>query len=380
MILKFSVIFAIIILLSNFDSEAIASPVFGPQILKDPYSEMHLNRISEQTVGSDHTNFFKVTYSSDGKTLQSVFWLKGNFPESSQTDIHYMILLDADFNKESGINGIDYGKIISFESGEWFEKLVEFSVVQNNEEKKIFERTMNKEKIKNFQLGTSNSLKISFDLEAIGSPDQYRILFASAEKTPGEPELDKFDYSSWVMIPKPEFLFTVIPNTITIRNDETKNVEVKIEATPPSEYDVRITSTDGHEEGLMLSFPDRTLITKQASIPIQIKIDETIDDGLHPITITTQAKEFQENIEQIGSLDFDQTSLIPSTIGTRSFIFSEYSEFQISVMVEPPLTFEQQLVSGLDPWEGPVSIFTALAGLGGGFVFWAWKKRHPEKR
>ena len=119
-----------------------------------------------------------------------------------------------------------------------------------------------------FEKGKSYVL-LSADLNTIGSPDKYRVIFYTADK---EDSASTIDLTNWVYIPQPELVISIFPNPIVIRAGEEKTVEI------------RLNSTSGFEPLVFL------YTMAQPDLALNIGIDKlrmpSYGDATIPLTIT----------------------------------------------------------------------------------------------
>ena len=112
------------------------SPYFGKQEMRDPSLDW-VNMNTKQPVTSTKslpyfTDIISVDYYSDGKILNATLWtflpFQGNPLKYNKVD--YGMLIDSDFDKNTGFEGIDYKLEISWDNQtkEWTKKLVQWSV------------------------------------------------------------------------------------------------------------------------------------------------------------------------------------------------------------------------------------------------------------
>ena len=119
------------------------SPAFGRQEIGNPwYHWTNMQSGEETSIGPEYTNIHSVTYSSDGRFLNSTLWLpslngltslKG---KPSADVIAYGIMIDADLNGDSGFQGVDYEIQISWNNNTkaWTQTLIEYASDGNSEE------------------------------------------------------------------------------------------------------------------------------------------------------------------------------------------------------------------------------------------------------
>ena len=71
-------------------------------------------------------------------------------------------------------------------------------------------------------------VNVTLDLDAIGSPDRYRMMFYAEQI---QPPITLIDPTNWIHIPPPEFDITISPNSTDISQGEQRNVLVQIKST-----------------------------------------------------------------------------------------------------------------------------------------------------
>ena len=205
---------------------------------------------SDANLKSNYTDILAVNYISDGKTLNTTFWLSSGFANSSfainSTDnnnhnqslssssrkLSYGILIDADSNTKTGYNGADYDFYVESVAGKISGYLYQLSstggyrligsntnLTQNHEESSIGPGYVN----------------LNLDLSSINSPSQYNLLFYSAESFKSN-EVRQF--TSWVTIPPPTLKITTTPSDITIRQGEDQLVAARVKSTAGFSNDV----------------------------------------------------------------------------------------------------------------------------------------------
>ena len=68
-----------------------------------------------------------VNYISDGRILNSTIWHSSPFDPNNSNNLSYGILVDADSNKKTGYQGIDYKMELTWKNGSWYRILSELS-------------------------------------------------------------------------------------------------------------------------------------------------------------------------------------------------------------------------------------------------------------
>ena len=118
----------------------------------------------------------KVTYFSDGKTLNVTLWLGDTMPENptreGANNLVYGILIDVDNNPTTGKFGVDYQKEIQWSNTtqQWNNFIAEYSSPGHL---RILESQRNRSVLYE---ENQKYIPVSLDLESITSPAKYRVL------------------------------------------------------------------------------------------------------------------------------------------------------------------------------------------------------------
>jgi hypothetical protein len=234
---------ALLIMYNNSASQKVfassSSPSFSLQEIDDNKSDwIDVWRGRSTTGGDKFTDIQVVNYYSDGRFLNATLWLdKFNGTGPSDRELNYGMYIDADFNNKTGIAGIDYRIAIQWnsQSKSWTRVFQEWST--NGKTKTVdiqpnyggfFERDV--KNIGNNQLGQGGGdyVTLNADLSKMSSPYRYKVLFY-AEEVKGLNWI--MDSSKWVYVPPPKFVITMLPQTVDLRQAETKTVEVQVNST-----------------------------------------------------------------------------------------------------------------------------------------------------
>ena len=127
------------------------------------------------TKGPSHIDIKSVNYFSDGRTLNATIWLADfePIPPADHDNVNYGMYFDADYNKKTGVQGIDYKVEISWDK-------------KNQTWTRVFEewgtngtttKTLSKDPAKNFSENGSSYVTISADLNTMISPEKYKVVF-----------------------------------------------------------------------------------------------------------------------------------------------------------------------------------------------------------
>ena len=178
----------IIILLLLF---LILNPFYKETIALSPFFELqeitNENRQWVQTYGnsnthlrSNYTDILAVNYISDGKTLNSTFWLASGFENSSASTynqpfrkISYGILIDADSNTKTGYNGADYDFYVESTAGKLSGYLYQLSSTGGY---RLVASKINFTQLSAEPDALLGSVNLHLDLSSINYPSKYHAL------------------------------------------------------------------------------------------------------------------------------------------------------------------------------------------------------------
>jgi len=413
-------LFITFFLLNISEEEIYGAPSFGPQtITGNPNDQVNrTNNPIEQ--GIEYTDILEIRYHSDGDILYATYWVKGKLAAMPETNPNFLILIDADFKEETGVDGIDYGSKIFFDNGEWKKQTLEWS----ESESKLFERVIDSKTIpvENLFETDRNFISHSIDLRKIGSPDKYRLIFSTYDQIIGNETSEVFDYSDWIITPNPEFEFGQIPDTASLRQGEQMEIQVMITPPPLGTYKAFFIP-EKEQDGLSVTIDEEEFDidsvgifefnvsatdsaatgSKNFKIGAQMRpfigeeIGDSSKDGLNvdsslskgdifggdeSVLQTSKTDIFVSTNEEETSFSEDgvivenelvQENITPFSIGK---ITSPHETHTFFVMIEvlPSLTTGERIKEVLDPWESPVNLITVIATAGGGLILWLWQR------
>lgn len=330
-------IFLLIILISIQISlsDVFASPIFGRQEISDPYVDwFDLNtQKSTESGGNTLSDIVLINYFSDGKTLKAILWT--NFPvvkDPPTEELSYGVLIDVDADENTGVRGVDYVDEIKWKNNTWTKLFTELS---SHGEVRILDEGIGHEE---FIDDKKRFVTITVDLEAMGSPEQYKLAFFTHEivnRTSNPKGVS--DFSKWVHVPAPDFVISTQPSSGQIHAGEEATIEVTVESDSGFEPEVILSSP---EEKLVLDFaPDRFTIPSHslASTALKIQIPEDIPDRHYTflifanVTFPVESSELQ--ILKNPYID------IPELEGET---ISKKSRFVVEVL--PPIPFHEKVL------------------------------------
>jgi hypothetical protein len=370
----FILLFLLILLISCFlfNKALAASPAFDQNFITD---EKISNQRDDwiQTYGndsshlrSDYTNLLAVDYLSDGKTLDTTFWLASNLENASTYSqplkrIRYgMLIAIASLPPTSGYNGANYNFYIEAVDGKWSEYLYQLSSTGSSA---LIESKINYTESFNGTTIGPGYVKLRLNLNSIGYPTAYGLSFYTAESYKSN---EVRDFTSWIAIPPATIDILTHPANIVVRQGETHLIPAEVD-TPFSNNVTTITfdnGTDFSSNGLHVS-------TQRIQPPLfELEVSPQTPIGVYTIPFvasmiiattfstsptTTPATATVDTVTKVLDLEFQVSKKYP-TIGyiTR--------QGNLTIDVIPPLTINESFTAF---W---VTYGTPIVGLTGVLV------------
>jgi hypothetical protein len=289
-----------------------SSPSFSRQEIDDRKSDwLDVWRGRNTVIGAKYTDIQVVNYYSDGRFLNATLWLD-KFNEIGPPDrkLNYGMYIDADFNNKTGIAGIDYKVEIQWDNKtkSWTRVFEEWST--NGKAKTLdikpnytgfFEKSSGGNNTRGSEEGEGGDyVTLYADLNKMFSPTRYKVLFYS-EEVKGLKWI--MDSSKWIYIPPPEFVITTLPQSVDLRQGDSRTIEVQV------------NSTKGFEPSFQLYavYPSSSTSTS-SSFPYQQQQQQPLKQQqyAYKVPITASAASADNNNNDI-KLDFRLNNLrIPS--------------------------------------------------------------------
>ena len=207
------IIFMLLLLLilliscSLFHKAFAASPAFDQILISDEEISNQRNDWV-QTYGndsthlrSDYANLLAVDYLSDGKTLDTTFWLASNLENASTYSqplkrIRYgMLIAIVSLPKNSGYNGANYNFYIEAVDGKWSEYLYQLS---STGPYVLIESKINYTESFGGPTIGPGYVKLRLNLSSINYPSSMVLSFYTAESFKSN---EVRDFTSWIAIP-----------------------------------------------------------------------------------------------------------------------------------------------------------------------------------
>jgi len=265
-------------------SYAIEAPVTRQSIRDAPFDWINIDRQTAATEGDPATDIIEVTYFTNGRTLNSTIWLLFPFRELpvGYSIFNYGMLIDSDFDEDTGAGGIDYQLEIRWnnETNTWTRVLTEWSSAA------VGGRIL--EESKNFTRFSEDQLfyvSIPIELEDISNPNKFRAVYYAESKREASPLVS--DFTKWINVPPQELQVATYPQSIELRQGETKTVELTINSTSGLEPDV-ILYSENQDTDPVLDFSAKKLKIPSngfASIPLTVSTSGNTKIAPHTIFI-----------------------------------------------------------------------------------------------
>ena len=265
-------------------SYAIEAPVTRQSIRDAPFDWINIDRQTAATEGDPATDIIEVTYFTNGRTLNSTIWLLFPFRELpvGYSIFNYGMLIDSDFDEDTGAGGIDYQLEIRWnnETNTWTRVLTEWSSTA------VGGRIL--EESKNFTRFSGDQLfyvSIPIELEDISNPNKFRAVYYAESKREASPLVS--DFTKWINVPPQELQVATYPQSIELRQGETKTVELTINSTSGLEPDVSLYSENQGTDPVLYFSAKKLKIPSNgfASIPLTVSTSGNTKIAPHTIFI-----------------------------------------------------------------------------------------------
>ena len=289
-------------LLNPLYKETIAlSPSFDLQEITDEGQQwVQTYGNSDKYLKSNFTDIVAVNYLSDGKILNTTYWLASGFENSTVSaytyenpfiTLSYGMLIDADSNIKTGYNGADYDFYIESAGGKLNAYLYQYSSTGGY---RLINSIINfsQPDDPNVMLGSVN---LNLDLSSVNYPSNYNLLFYSAESFKSN-EVRQF--TSWVTIPPPGLKVITSPNDIMIRQGEEQLFPARIQSTTGFSNDViNITlignnSNNNYYTGLGFNSSELKIAIERNQPPLfKIAVPQQTSLGIYTIPLIVTIRE-----------------------------------------------------------------------------------------
>jgi len=333
------------------------TPSFIRQNIGDPpFDFIDADKQVSSKRGDLSTDIVEVTYFSNGNTLNSTIWLLWPFKErpTEYSTLNYGMMIDSDFNENTGQKGIDYQLEISWnnQSKTWTKILTEWSSAVSG---RILSKVDN---FSSFYGNHSDYVLLPIDLENIQYPSKFRVIYYAESKKDYGPLLT--DFTKWINIPPPELQVATYPQSIELRQGESKTVELTINSTSDLEPEILLSSNNQESEPI-LDFSNKNLKLPSdgfASIPLTIRTSS--DTNIAPHTVSIFANSSYPALEFVKVNSTSNNTDLPFKIQGENKMFKT----SILVDVKEPLSVTDQISEFWNKLGDPiVFLYGVLAGI-----------------
>jgi hypothetical protein len=383
----------LIILLNKTDLPQTASalsPQFSKQEIIDPqldWVDMKTKQPATSLAGRPYfTDILSVDYYSDGKTLNGILWTFFPFQDRplKYNKVDYGMLIDSDFDKNTGFEGIDYKLEISWDNHtkEWTKKLVQWSI--NGDQRILNNITKN---YSGFSENGKNYILLSLDLGSILYPAKYKAIFYSDVQKDDKSDVIS-DFTRWVAIPPPELRISTSPSSISLTPGEEKTVEVKVNSTEGYTPVVNLSAKAPSDGSIKFDFKkgfDKLVVPSYGIVTTDMAVSAAQNASIAPYTLTIFANSSfpPEQLIKVKSPD-NRTSTssgyFPASVQESQNVFSSST---MAITVLPPLTWQQQISESWNGFgsavNGFVGLVTAVIGIAGIIGGWFLRKSKLNK-
>ncbi|MFL6342635.1 MAG: hypothetical protein ACJ71P_10400 [Nitrososphaeraceae archaeon] len=330
---------------SLFHKAFAASPAFDQVLISDAQMSSQKNDWV-QTYGndsthlkSDYANILAVDYTSDGKTLDTTFWLASNSENASiysqpLKHIRYgMLIAIVSLPQNSGYNGANYDFYIEAVNGKWSQYLYQLS--STGTRSLVYSKTNYTESFGGPTAGPGY-VKLRLDLASIHSPGSYGLSFYTAESFKSNEDRD---FTSWVSVPPAAIATLTRPKDVVIRQGEEILIPSEIQ-TPLSN---NVTSLK-FDNGTYFSSNGLSVYTEKIQPPLfKVKVSPQTPVGVYTIpfvaslSITTTSSKspmFNDTVTAFGDPEFQVSKKYPTSGDITG-------NANLTINVIPPLTVNE---------------------------------------
>jgi len=375
----FIIIFLLILITTTIDKPLYhelfaASPAFNRQEITDESNDgIHLNRMGHSQTKDDYndtldesTDIQKITYFSNGTVLIATLWLGSGFEENPSVDgstvaVVYGILIDADYNQETGKEGVDYQIEIQWnnETQTWKKGIIEYSSPVHN-------RTLDKkENYSGFYEKDERYVLLSVNLDDILSPNPYKAMFYAGAIYNNSDM--KIDLSTWVDISPPVYSISTLPNPVIVRQGEQKIIGAQLKSTTGFVQNVIDFMPVENYSSIELEFIRDKLNKSSYGIepaPFKIEVPKNAQVGQYIIPIRANIST-GSTFPLYKFVEFSNVNL-PSNLTDISIKGHEMATANLTISVVEPLSIQEQLKDFWSVYGGPINLIGA--GLAGGLT------------
>jgi hypothetical protein len=353
-----SFIFVCLLLLPE---HSFSSSQFSRQEVADPPGDwVDMAVIENQQLDSGSlfqpTDIYAVNFFSDGKLLNATIWINDKFEEKPPAEfgnVSYGAYFDVDFNEKTGTRGIDYRVETVRENGSelWSRVFEEWSA---SGKQRLIERIDN---YTGFYKEGESFVTIYADLEAMGSPDSFRVVFF-AETYNG---LFKWyaDYTNWIILPPPEFVLSTVPESVVLDQGGDENIAIQIKSTAGSEPTIYLSPMPSNATESMTLSDDVVQMPSlgMATTRLDIKSKPNAEAGTHLIFLKANATfPLQPIVEGVANPTASTGSIRPEEEALQKQGNQDMEQLlSFIIKINKPITWLEQIRMIWDQWGNLIS-------------------------
>lgn len=226
-------------------------------------------------------------YKSDSEKLYATLILHGKSGMEGNNTLSYGMLIDADTNFDTGVNGFDYLYKVMWSNGTWVEIYQEIptkgplKMLEQNNIDNVFTPDI---KIDNQPKST---VDLELDLRKIGSPDLYAIVFFTEGNLIGKIPLVQ-DVLSLAVIPPLDFTVTTHPFPLSFESSTEKDVHIFIDTTFTENAEIYYNISSNSDDVSIKEISDNSIFLQngKAEIPFLLKDIGHDDIQVHELTVS----------------------------------------------------------------------------------------------
>jgi hypothetical protein len=349
---------------------ALSSSSFIRQEIKDTPLDWIDMSTGKETKGPSNTDIQSVTYSSDGQLLNATLWMSSFDKSPVSNRVMYGLLIDADFNGETGYQGMDYKSEVAWNktSGSWTRVFDELS--SNGREREL-EVNHNYTK---FYSQRDGYITLYLNLTKTLSPLHYRVFFYAYSQV-GQSLI--MDAVRWAYIPPPEFAISTSPKVIDVFAEDKAPVEVRLNSSTGFNPLVHFSANNLPKDiKLDFIYPDRQVPSYGMGVtPLTISAARDATVGPHTIFVSGKlafpTQYFESPIKKVGQNK--------ALINIASENVSTQTAFIVNI--HPHSSLPEQIKQWLNDWFNPLTgTWTTVATVASGVLGWKiWRRnKNPD--
>ena len=215
-------------------------------------------------------------------------------------------------------------------------------------------------------------LTLDLDLDSIGSPDKYRIIFYAEQKN--LPSDWKIHFTNWNHIPRPVFNISIFPNIVELRQGENKTVDIQLQSSTGFNPTINILL---HNESQIATNTYLQVNSKDITIPPYglISVPMTII-ALDNATVGHHTTRLSGYADFPITSYYDVNNSLPASLTEAIAAISKNEEIleqsDLSVVIQPKLGFIDTAINELNKWQFPITFISGIVL--GNIGPWIYKK------